>query len=374
MLVLACASGFIPPWSVPHARPTRLAASTDSDDRVAAVTELLDALSRTADADARGAALRAAVEQFGDRSALQDLPPPPIDARTARVLVFDRPELGALLGVLALGETAFVRAEVTGRDRGETAPLRFDMRRAEGDWARGRLTVPWALVGVRSEADDAEADDDDDDNDGAPLPNRPSPELAPEAVLAACVRLIREGAVAALREFASPRAAAAVADGFEATLGAQPFVRLRTPGARTTVVSATQQSAEHFVAVVRVTLPAPREPPPSPSEPPPPQAPRPMSDFERERRTAAAARQFLGGGGGAGLSAISSAAARAGRSTRRNVIEPSKGKAPWKPRWTPGGAAAATSADTDTFRVELRFEAIAGGASGWLVDVLEPAV
>ncbi len=367
MLVLACASGFIPPWSVPHARPTRLAASTDSDDRVAAVTELLDALSRAADADARGAALRAAVEQFGDRSALQDLPPPPIDARTARVLVFDRPELGALLGVLALGETAFVRAEVTGRDRGETAPVRFDLRRAEGDAA-------WALVGVRSEADEDEADDDDDGGEGgggAPLPDRPSPKLAPEAVLAACVRLIRDGAADALRGFASPRAAAA--DGFEATLRAQPFSRLRDPGARTTVVSATQASAEHFVAVVRVIPPAPREPPPRPSEPPKPQPPRPMSDFERERRTASAARRVIGGGGGAGLSAIASAAARGGRSPSRNIIEPSKGKAPWKPRWTPGGAAAA-SADTDTFRVELRFEAIAGGAPGWLVDALEPVV
>ena len=229
-------------------RPTRLAASTDSDDRVAAVTELLDALSRPPTTPTRGAALRAAVEQFGDRSALQGLPPPPIDARTARVLVFDRRSSAA-----ARRARARRRRSSAQRSRAATARDRAGaLRLAPG---RGRRRVGAGRRPQRSRQARPTAA-------AAAAARRSGPAVAEArpAVLAACVRLIRDGAADALREFASPPRRRRTARG---TLRRSPSRGCASGAAGRS--SGGEASAEHFVAVVRVSPPAPREPPPPPS-------------------------------------------------------------------------------------------------------------
>ena len=163
MLVLACASGSSRRGR-PHARPTRLAASTDSDDRVTAVPNCSASSRRP---DARGApcarpssssVIAARCKTCRRRS-----------TRARRGCSSSTGPSSARCSACSRSAAAFVRAEVTGRDRGETAPVRFDLRRAEGDAA-------WALVGVRSEADGDEADDADDGGEGGGgrRPDRPS--------------------------------------------------------------------------------------------------------------------------------------------------------------------------------------------------------
>ena len=229
MLVPARASGFIPPWSVPHARPTRLAASTDSTIASPPSPNCSTRFARGRRRRARRRPARA-VEQFGDRARCKTAAAADRRAHGAGARLRP-PELGALLGVLARR-----RRSSAPRSRAATAAR---PRRCASTCAGPRAT-PRALVGVRSEADEDEATTTT--TTAARARRRAAPTGRRRARARSRPRrvraLIRDGAADALRGFASPRAAAA--DGFEATLRAQPFAAAHR--ARTTVVSATQRA------------------------------------------------------------------------------------------------------------------------------------